>query len=259
MNLNRKWAFACVLALGTAAGVAAVGCGDDSTTPGGTTDAGKTDSGGKTDAGPGVDSGPGTDSGNEVDAGTVYERLGGRAGIRAFVKDVVEGPMGELSDPKLASYFFIRTPGFSGSPAAAPDPNTIEECFTDLVANAAGGPEQYPTTEDGGFTCRSMSASHAGLHISNGAFGAFIAIAIAKFTAAGVSSADQMTLGTPLLATQTDIVDPARDPAIIDAGGGDANAAKTNYGARCSDIDGGDAAVSPAFAGAFNSSACTQY
>jgi hypothetical protein len=243
MNLNRKWAIACVLTLGGAVGMVAAGCGDDSTsTP--AKDAGGTDSS-KADAGTTpTDSGtnPGTDGGG--DSGpmtTLYDRLGGHDGIASAVKHVVEDkPDGELADPQLASYFFIEVPGFA-NPAGAgvPDPATIEACFTDLVANAAGGPEKYPTTEDGGFMCRDMKTAHANLHITSAAFQKFVSIAAAKLGMLGVSSDDLMTLGGALLGTQGDIVDAKRSAGQVEAGVD----AGFNYGAVCSDIDGGDASA----------------
>jgi hypothetical protein len=241
MNLNRKWAIACVLAVSGAAGVVATGCGDDSTsTPPKTdagTDAAKTDSGTPTDSGQQME----TDSGGDAATTTLYDRLGGRAGIRMAVTHVVEDkPDGELADPQLASYFFIEVPGFA-NPAGAgvPDPATIEECFTDLVANAAGGPEQYPTTEDGGFTCRDMKTAHKNLHITGAAFQKFVSIAAAKLAMLGVSQDDLTTLGGALLGTQTDIVDVARVGAQSEAGVDAGN----NYGANCGNIDGGDASA----------------
>jgi hypothetical protein len=243
MNLNRKWAFACVLALGTAAGVAAVGCGDDSTSAV-KTDAGGTDAA-KTDSGPGVDSGnQNTTDGSVFDAGSVYDHLGGRAGIAAAVKETVEGANGELADPQIASYFAIRT-GHTGS-GGAPTAAIVEDCFTQLVSEAAGGPEVYAgyksPNDAGDFACRSMIEAHTGLHISATAFSKFISITAAKLTAAGVASDDLMALGKALLGTQGDIVDGTRDPQQADAG----IDGSTNYGARCSDIwDGGGDAAAP--------------
>jgi hypothetical protein len=252
MNLNRKWAIACVLAVSGAAGVVATGCGDDSTSTPPKTDAG-TDAA-KTDAGnTPVDSGqqPGTDGGGDAAMTTLYDRLGGRAGIRTAVQHVVEDkPDGELADPQLQSYFYIEVPGIA-NPAGAgvPDPNTIEECFTDLVANAAGGPEMYPTTEDGGFTCRDMKTAHKNLHITGAAFQKFVSIAAAKLAMLGVSQDDLTTLGGALLGTQSDIVDAVRVGAQAEAGVDAGN----NYGANCDNIDGGDAATSAIG----NSSGCT--
>jgi len=241
MNLNRKWALASVLALATAAGIAAVGCGDDSTaTP--AKDAGGKDSGGGGDIdGSTFD----TDSGGgDVDSSMpdLYARLGGRAGIAAAVKETVEGANGELADPQLALYFAIRTGHTGGAPSAA----VIEDCFTNFVGKAAGGPAAevpYPFTSTAGganFLCRDMATTHAGLGVTNAAFQKFVSIAATKLGMLGVSQADLMTLGGALLGTATDIVDQARTKAQLEAGAMDAATAAQNYGARCQDIwDGG--------------------
>ena len=243
MNLNRKWAFAGVLALGTAVGVAAAGCGDDSTSSPAT----PKDSGtGQDSTTPGVDSGlPGTDGGSPDSATTtLYERLGGYSGIHSAVVDVVTNVMnGELTDAQIASYFFIRTGGFANPGGAAaggdPSPDAVIECFTLLVANATGGTEQYPSTAmfDGGgtFACRDMGTAHNGLHVTAGAFSKFIAIAAARLAADGVGSADLTTLGGALLGTQGMIVDAKREGQLTEAGVDGA----VIYGARCADIDGG--------------------
>lgn len=251
MNLNRKWALASVVALAAAAGIVAVGCGDDSTaTP--AKDAGKTDSGPNTVDGSVFDTDSGTPDDDAGKTTTLYERLGKRDGIAKAVKDVVEGTMGEAADPQILSYFAIRT-GHTGASPTAGDPNlgVVEDCFTQFVAQAAGGPETYPyvSTAAGanGFMCRDMAAAHVGLGITSAAFQKFVSIAAAKLAAAGVSQADLQKLGGALLGTAADIVDKTRVGAQADAGV-DAN---FHYGARCSDIwDGGGAdALAPSAAG----------
>ncbi len=250
MNLNRKWALASVVALAAAAGVVAVGCGDDST---GTTakDSGAKDGGGTID-GSNFDTPDGTVFDTDSGVTTLYERLGKRDGIAKAVKDVVEGTMGEAADPQILSYFAIRT-GHTGATPTAGNPNlgVVEDCFTQFVAKAAGGPELYPYTSTAaganGFVCRDMATTHTGLGISSAAFQKFVSIAAAKLAAAGVSQADLQTLGGALLGTASDIVDKARVAQQAEAGT-DAN---FNYGARCTDIwDGGGAdALAPTAAG----------
>ncbi len=137
------------------------------------------------------------------DAGTLYTRLGGHAGIRMAVNAVVAA---ELMNADIASYFFFQP----GAPANGhPTADQIEECFTDLVGSAAGGPEQYPTTytsEAGVYTCRSMTTSHRALQINTGTFNSFVTIASGVLTSAGVSGTDIATLGGALLATEAQIV-----------------------------------------------------
>jgi hypothetical protein len=149
-----------------------------------------------------------TASGNDAaadgatDAGsTLFERLGGHAGIRSAVDAIVAQ---ELQDPNIASYFFFQggAPG-NGHPTA----DQIEECFTYFVGNAVGGPAQpYPTTvadEAGSFTCRDLRTIHAPLLISGGTFDDFIMIAGSTLTSLGtISSADVNTLANALIGTK---------------------------------------------------------
>ena len=136
---------------------------------------------------------------------TLYTRLGEHAGIRAAVNAVVQA---ELGDPDIASYFFnqVATP----VPAGHPNVDQLSECFTDQLANAAGGPETYPTTvtdDAGSWTCRDMATIHAPLHISGGTFTKFVTIAAGELGTLGVASADIMTIGGVLDGTQSAIVD----------------------------------------------------
>src|SRR5215467_8497257 len=85
---------------------------------------------------------------------TLYTRLGGHPGIRNAVNAVVAA---ELEDPEVAAFF-----GTVGQPGH-PTQDQVAECFTDLLGNAAGGPEQYPTTANG-WQCRDMRSSHEALN-----------------------------------------------------------------------------------------------
>lgn len=245
MNLNRKWALASVLALAAATGIAAVGCGDDSTTAT-PKDAGAKDSGGGNTVDGSTfetDSGAGDDAGQPT---TLYERLGKRDGIAAAVKHIVEDADGVGADPQILSYFAIRTGHTGGDPSLA----VVEDCFTQFTAKAVGGPETYPYTSTVGganFQCRAMGPAHTGLGVTSAAFQKFVTIAGAKLTMLGVSSADLQTIGGALLGTAADIVDKGRVAAQAEAGV-DANFA---YGARCQDIwdAGGDAQNSAAAPG----------
>jgi hypothetical protein len=153
---------------------------------------------------------------------TLYQRLGGHAGIRAAVNAIVAA---ELQNQDIASYFFLQggAPG-NGHPTA----DQVEECFTDLVGNAAGGAETYPTTvttDAGSFTCRSMSAIHAPLLISGGTFDTFVMIAGTTLTSAGVLPADVATLASVLVGTKPQIVsaslaDAGLEPFPSDGGSG---------------------------------------
>jgi hypothetical protein len=175
----------------------------------------------------------------------LYDRLGRHAGITMLVKDAFENASGGiLTDPQLASYFYIRTGGYAvpggDSAGGAPSLDVVEACFTDLLSNAAGGPEQYPTDEQG-FTCRDMRSAHAGLGITAYAFQRFVSLLASRFVMDGVSSDDLMTLGAAILGTQTDIIDASRVHRQMEAGV-DATA---DYGAYCGAIDGGANGCSP--------------
>src|SRR5271170_8284265 len=124
---NQRWLGVVVVCAGFATLAIAVGCSSNgSSNPSSGEDAG---------------GGAGSDSGAaHADAGTLYERLGGHAGIRSAVNAVVQA---ELGDPDLASYFFNQVA--MPVPAGHPTVDQLSECFTDQLANAAGGPEAYPT------------------------------------------------------------------------------------------------------------------
>lgn len=141
------------------------------------------------------------DSGSSGGAtGTLYERLGKKAGIAAAVHAVV---LDEVKDPNTASFFFNQT---AATPAAgSPTLAQLEECFTLLLANAAGGPEKYPDTVSGGFVCRDMKTSHAGLGIPDGEFDKFVTTAAGTLKRLGVADADITVVGGALNATKGDV------------------------------------------------------
>jgi hypothetical protein len=165
---------------------------------------------------------------------TLYERLGERPGIAAMVKETVEGSGGLTSDPQILSYFAIRTGGPGGAPSLA----VVEDCFTQFIAKASGGPEPYPYTSvfgGGTFVCRDMGQAHAGLGVTSSAFQHFVTIMAGKISALGVSQADLQSLGGALLGTAADIVDQKRVFLQTEAGVD----ASFNYGARCTDVPQG--------------------
>lgn len=125
----------------------------------------------------------GTDAGGTVDSSSLslYERLGGKAGIESFVKSVVEKDI--LTDPDLKTFFFnqVATP----IPAGHPSGQQITVCFGRFVGAALqadtypGAPVNDPTnTNTPNHTCRSMVDSHKGantmLDIGSGNFDKFI-------------------------------------------------------------------------------------
>ncbi len=144
-------------------------------------------------------------AGDAGDAGTtLYQRLGGHAGIRKAVDAVV---VAELANPQEQSYFFWQLTPTAGHPTA----DQVSECFVDLLAGAAGGPETYPPPSaipgllpDGGdagdagsWVCRDMVTIHTPLFISGGTYDEFVTIAANTLAAApfNVSQADLATIG----------------------------------------------------------------
>jgi hypothetical protein len=111
----------------------------------------------------------------------LYDRLGGKAGLEAFVKSVVETRI--LTDADLKTFFFnqVASPIRAGHPSA----KQIVVCFGRFVGAALqadtypGAPVADPAnTNTANYTCRDMVASHRGattmLHIGNGTFDKFI-------------------------------------------------------------------------------------
>ena len=210
------------LVLGGASSLVACGGDDNTATP--AKDASVKDTSAGDSHQPTMDTGGGDTSmggGDAGDAGTtLYQRLGGHAGIRGAVDAVVKA---ELMNPDMASYFFnqVATP----IPAGHPNADQIAECFTDFVGKAAGGPETYPTmvTDDAGtFTCRDMSTIHQPLLISGGTFDKFISIA-AMTLAGSVSTPDLQTLGGALIMQKPAIVTGSLADAGLEPFPGDAS------------------------------------
>ncbi len=136
---------------------------------------------------------------------SLYQRLGGHAGIRGAVDKIVGA---ELGDPELASYFVYQT--MSPTPAGHPNVDQLEECLTDQLASAAGGTESYPTTvtdDAGSWTSRDMTTIHKQFHISGGTFSKFVMIAAGELQTLGVAATDIATVGSVLTGEESAIVD----------------------------------------------------
>ena len=120
---------------------------------------------------------------------TLYDRLGGQAGLETFVKTVVETKI--LTDADLKTFFFnqVATP----IPAGHPSATQIVGCFARFVGSALQA-DTYPglpvadpaNTNTPAFTCRSMVAAHQGagnmLHIGSGTFDKFVGYIAASLT-----------------------------------------------------------------------------
>lgn len=158
-----------------------------------------------------------TGSADAGDAGsTLYTRLGGNAGIKTAIDAIVAD---ELKDPEIAAFFSQNDGTHAGHPSAG----QIKECLVLLLGNASGGPEKYPGTVSGSFTCRSMKDAHGDSHIPATSFDKFVSIAAATLKKAGVSDSDIGIIGGVLNGTKTDVVDPTAttsDAGTTDGGSG---------------------------------------
>ena len=224
MNFTKARATALVGVLGFATTGIVVACGGDDTTSGSTPKDGGSDVIVDNNVPP-VDSQPPPDTGPPDAGPTLYQRLGGHAGLKAFITATVTQL---LKDPQQASYFVLQFsaggatpatwsgPPYPGHPSAA----DLIDCFTDLAGSATGGPETYTTatTTDklpDGYSCRDLQTTHAMFHIPNGVFNDFVTIAAGVAAAAGVAPADIAKVGALLGGVKGQVVDPA---LTVDAG-----------------------------------------
>jgi hypothetical protein len=199
----------------------------------------------------GTDAAGGSDSGTDgapCSSGTLYTRLGGHSGIRSAVNAVVAG---ELGDPDIQSYFFNQLQ--SPVPSTSPTGGEIEECLTDQLGAAAGGPEVYPPVggayDDGGgnlggpagtWMCRDMATIHQKLLISGGTFDKFITIAGGVLTAANVCPDDITTVAAVLTGARPSVVDAPLADAGYEPYPGDSGAASSALDAGTPDSGGTD-------------------
>jgi hypothetical protein len=188
------------LGLTLAGALAVTACSSSSSTP---ADTASSSSGGSSSGG----------------SSTLYDRLGGHAGIRGAINAVVAA---ELMDADIKTYFFnqVATPVPAGHPSA----DQIEECLTDQLGAAAGGPETFPTTvvspdDAGSFTCRDMSTIHQPLSISGGTFDKFVMIAGGVLTSAMGTGTYTYTMAD--IGTVAGVLTGAK-PAIVSASLADA-------------------------------------
>ncbi|WP_432561573.1 globin domain-containing protein [Kineococcus sp. SYSU DK003] len=122
---------------------------------------------------------------------SLYERLGGTAGIGAAVEAFYERV---VADPQLAPYF------------AGTDMATLRRHQTALLSQVTGGPAHYAG--------RDLSRAHARLGITAGDFDRVVEHLAGTLTDLGVAPADVEAVGAALTAHRGDIVqDRAQDPA----------------------------------------------
>lgn len=167
--MKHVWALGLTAFLATAA--VAVGCGSDETsnaTSSTTTNASTSSS----------STGGGGDS--------LYDRLGGNAGITTVVGDFVGRVVG---DPKINGYFMNNTV----------DGKHLTDCLVKQLGEATGGPEKYD--------CKDMKSVHEGMGISKADFDDLVGHLVAALQAAKVAQADIDTIAGVLLPMEKDIVE----------------------------------------------------
>ena len=163
--------------------------------------------------------GAGEGEGEGEGGDTLFDRVGGDAGIQALINDFVLNQV--VPDPNINAYFSNDTV----------DANRLLSCLQYEVAAAVGKPGAvYPgigadanTTEDfpdlvtAGQTvsCRDMLTIHTGLGISQADFDDLIADFVASMTVVGVNAADQATIGGVLGGLSGDIVEDVSNDATI--------------------------------------------
>jgi len=208
------------LSFATLALLAGVGCGavaacsssgDDTSSPtggaGGASGGAAGKAGATGTAGKGGSTGTVAEAGAGGDAGTIYDRLGGNAGITTAVAAIVGA---EVTDLEIASYFSQST----SNPNYSPSVTDIEECLVLLLDSSTGGPQTYLGTKvTSGFACQSMVEAHADLGINSGTFSKFVSIAATVLAAPpfSVSTADLTVIGGVLNGTETQIVTASPD------------------------------------------------
>src|SRR5258705_12805908 len=93
-----------------------------------------------------------------------------------------------MANPAYAPTF----PAWSGATPAAGHPNAdqVEECLTNQLGSAAGGPETYPVklgADHGSWQCRDMGTIHQSMGISIATFDKVVMMAAAKRAGLGVA------------------------------------------------------------------------
>ena len=174
-----------------------------------------------TKAPPAVDAG--TDSGPST---SLFQRLGGKDGIKAFVDAVVAE---ELKDSEVGP-FFAPNINPAGPPAGRPNGAQIKGCLVEQIAAASSDKDKgdpvfsYPGVKDGpapkvdGFTCRDMKTAHMGLGITESAFAKFGAIAAGVAKASGkLSDADLTSLTNFLNLNKAAIVEAPKTDGGTDS------------------------------------------
>jgi hypothetical protein len=169
-------------------------------------------------------SGTTSSSGSSGGTMTTYERLGGKAGLESFTKNIVETKV--LTDADLKTFFFNQVA--SPIPAGHPSAGQIVVCFARFVGAALkadtypGAPVNDPAnTNTPNFTCRDMIAAHKSantkLNIGEGNFDKFVGAIAASLqplvkptaTKAGeITQAEFDALAAALTGQKSDVTTP---------------------------------------------------
>ena len=132
---------------------------------------------------------------------TLYERLGGEAGIRAIVDDVTERA---ANDPRVNfSRANVQGTFFGGSPKAwDPSPANVarfKDHMVQFISLAAGGPTKY--------TGRDIGPVHKGMRITNNEFDAFVGDLKATMDRLNIAAREQRDLLAIVETTRKQIVE----------------------------------------------------
>jgi hemoglobin len=133
----------------------------------------------------------------DVPEETVYDRLGGEAGLRAVVDDFVARIDG---DERINGYF--RN--------ASLDVDRLARCLVLQLGQATGGPQAYPAEG-----CRDMASAHAGLGVSTRDYGDLMSHLVAALEAAGASASDVAAVTGALEPHRGDIVEDVDNDATV--------------------------------------------
>jgi len=125
-----------------------------------------------------------------VDASSLYQRLGGEAGITTVITDFVVNRV--LKDAKINGYFLN----------ASVNGGNVIKCLVLQVGSLTGGPQTYPS-----MGCRDMKSSHAGLKISMQDFNDLAGHLVDALKAAKVTEADINIIVSAVAPMASDIVE----------------------------------------------------
>ncbi len=142
-------------------------------------------------------------SGADQGTRSLYERLGGDAGIAAIVDDFTTRA---LADPRVNwerkgvkrggfSIHYNRSVEWNASPDNV---KKLKEHMTQFLALASGGPAKYDGAE--------MKQAHAGLHITNAEFDAAVGDLKASLDKANIATAEQKELLSIVESTRPQVV-----------------------------------------------------